>query len=236
MRTIYWFTSFWIHTFYTTLFIPRVNKLIKQGLLEEKRQLVHRVAQSWAKGAIDRTGSRIEIEGLENIPKEGAVLFTSNHQGNFDIPILLAHLPKPIGFVAKIELTKLPIVSKWMALMECVFIDRKDMRQSLRAITKSIDILKSGQSMVIFPEGTRSKSSEMDAFKPGSLKMATKAGVPIVPITINGSYKLLEANNNRIAPGVVKIIISPPIEATAVDKSTDLTALTFNIIKSHLHQ
>ncbi len=234
MRTLIWFASFWVTTLYKSFHILKIKSLMKKGLIVEKRNYAYKIAQQWAKNLIFLTGSKVKIIGLENIPTHGAVLFASNHQGNFDIPLLLSNLPCPVGFVAKIELKKLPIVSTWMKLLECVFIDRKDIRQSLRTISEATEILKSGQSMVIFPEGTRSKSHEMDAFKPGSLKLATKAGVPVIPVTISGSYKIMESNNNKIKPAHVKIIISKPINPTELDKSTDLTVTVFNSIKENL--
>lgn len=234
MRTIIWFTFFWLNTFYTLFFIPKAKSLMKKGLIKEKRIYINEVASGWAKNLVSLTGSSFEVIGLENIPMDRTVLFASNHQGNFDIPILLANIPKSISFVAKQELRKLPMVSTWMELMECIFIDRKDLRQSLRAISEAIEILKSGQSMVIFPEGTRSKGKEMEPFKPGSLKLASRAAVPIIPVTIVGSYKILEANNNRVKPAKVKIIFSPAIETADCEKSTDLTVMVHEIIKDNL--
>ncbi|WP_243136952.1 lysophospholipid acyltransferase family protein [Alkaliphilus serpentinus] len=235
MRTIIWFVYFWLHLIYVSIYIPSVKRLMKKGAIDERRRLVQKIAYNWSRKLIGLTGSTIEVEGLENIPR-GPVLFASNHQGNFDIPLLLANIPKPVAFVAKIELKKLPLVSSWMEYMECVFIDRKDMRQSLRTIGSAIEILKSGQSMVIFPEGTRSKSSEIQPFKPGSLKMAARAGVKIVPVTIIDSYKIMEANNNKIKPAKVKIIFSNPIETEDLDKATDLTVKTFQVIKENLQK
>ncbi|SCY01604.1 lysophospholipid acyltransferase family protein [Alkaliphilus peptidifermentans] len=233
MRTILWFIYFWIYTLGTAFSIPRVKYFIKKDEIQKKRDFTQNLAHNWAKKLVLLTGSNVEVLGLENIP-DGPVLFVSNHQGNFDIPILLSSLPKSISFVAKIELKKLPIINRWMEFLECVFIDRKDLRQSLRAITKAIEVLKSGQSMVIFPEGTRSKGSQLQPFKPGSLKMATKANVPIIPVTIKGSYKIMEANNNKITPAKVQVIISEPIYVDNIEKSTDLTVLTYKIIKNNL--
>ncbi|WP_026476104.1 lysophospholipid acyltransferase family protein [Alkaliphilus transvaalensis] len=236
MRTILWFISFGIYTLYTTIHLPKINRFIKAGKIKEKRLYANRIAKKWAKFLISLTGSKVEVVGLENIPTDRNILFVSNHQGNFDIPLLLAYLPNPIGFVAKIELKKIPIVSTWMKLMDCVFMDRKDMRQSLRTISEATEMIKSGHSMVIFPEGTRSKNHEISPFKPGSLRMATKADALIVPITISGSYKIFEGNGNRIKPASVRIIVSPPVEPKDIDKSSDLTVTVFNIIKDHLDQ
>ncbi|MGB2991612.1 MAG: lysophospholipid acyltransferase family protein, partial [Paenisporosarcina sp.] len=103
-----------------------------------------------------RTKSTFKVEGLELIPEE-TVLFVSNHEGNFDIPSLIAHIPKPFAFMSKVEVKKLPIIKDWMVAMNCVFIDRTNRRSSMRSITDMVSTLKAGHSMIIFPEGTRSK-------------------------------------------------------------------------------
>jgi len=156
------------------------------------------------------------MTGIEKVPT-GAVLFVSNHQSLFDIPIFFSTLNKQMGFVAKSDLERLPIFNKWIALIKSVFIDREDPRQSLKAIQQGISLLKDGYSLVIFPEGTRSKCDEMSDFKKGSLRLAIKSEVPIVPITISGSYKLFELNK-RVASGKVDFIIHDPIKTQGLSK------------------
>ncbi len=95
------------------------------------------------------TGSTVDVKGLENIP-DRHVLFVSNHQSNFDIPLLMGYVPKFKGFVAKIELEKVPVISWWMKKMNCLFLDRNDMRQSLKVIIQGIGLLKAGHTMVVF--------------------------------------------------------------------------------------
>ncbi|MEA4826022.1 MAG: lysophospholipid acyltransferase family protein, partial [Clostridium sp.] len=112
---------------------------------------------------------------------------------------------------AKKEMAKIPLISRWMRNIRCVFIDRKNVRESLKAINEGANNLKNGYSMVIFPEGTRSKSHNIGEFKKGSLKMATKAKVPIVPITIDGSYKIFEEHNGWLRKGEIKLTIEKPI-------------------------
>jgi len=233
MRTIYWFISFWIHLLGMLRFVPKVNRF-SEDQREEKRRFVHGIAQGWALGCVKRTGSQVKVFGLDHVPTDRPVLFVGNHQGNFDIPIALAYLPKTLGFISKVEIQKLPLVNRWMERLECVFLDRNDLRQSLKAMNKAAEILKSGQSMVIFPEGTRSKGPQMGEFKPGSLKIAVKAGVPIVPFTVNGSYRMMESNGNRIRPAEVSLIISPPIEPVAGDKTVDLVSLVQEAIEKNL--
>ena len=210
-RTILWFIKFWLYQIYAFKFWLIISKMEKKGYIKESEAFLHENIMVWAKAMVENTGSMIKLTGAENIPAEGAVLFASNHQANFDIPILLGYLNKPKGFVAKVELEKLPLVNRWMKKMRCVFLDRKDTRKSMKAINEAIEIMKSGHSMIIFPEGTRSKSSRIGEFKKGSLKMAIKANVPVVPVTINGSYKIMGAKGIIITPSEVEVIVGRPV-------------------------
>lgn len=223
--------------FVTIIAIPKIHRLEKLGRIKEKREYADRVSKHWCEIIISATGSTVEVIGLDNIPKDGPVLFVSNHQSYFDIPMLLYYLPKTMGFLSKIEIKKWPVIGKWLLCLEGVYIDRDDIRQSLTAIKKTTETLESGQSIVIFPEGTRSKSNEMNPFKPGSLKPAQRANVPIVPITIENTYKIFEANNDRnLKPANVRITISPAIDVNSLAKETtgDLSVKVFETIKSHL--
>ncbi|MUK88363.1 1-acylglycerol-3-phosphate O-acyltransferase [Ornithinibacillus sp. L9] len=159
---------------------------------------------------IKRTGTTVHVNGKEKLLDE-PVLYVANHQGLFDILAFLGHLGKPVGFVAKKEINKLPIIRKWMELLYCVFIDRNDRRQSMKAINQGIENLKAGHSLVIFPEGTRSRGSILNEFKSGSLRLATKANVPIIPVSIDGTYKMLEEGNGRIQASEIKMTINDPI-------------------------
>jgi|GEM_PF-424182 len=159
---------------------------------------------------INKTNSDVHVTGREKLP-DGPVLVVANHQGLFDILALLGHLGKPIGFIAKKEINKLPVVSSWMELLHCVFIDRGDRRQSVKAINQGIANLKEGHSIVIFPEGTRGKGNKLNTFKSGSLRLATKANVPIVPVAIDGTHQLLEEGNGMVGTSTITLTINDPI-------------------------
>lgn len=220
MRTIYWFVSFFVTLFGTLPKLSHAKKLGKAGKTEEMEAYVHKASTKWMRGNIKRSGAKIIVKGEENLPQEGAVVFISNHQGNFDIPILMGYINKHKGFISKIEVKKIPIIAKWMELLHCVFIDRSTLKGSAGAIIKGIEVVKSGHSLVIFPEGTRSKGNQLGEFKAPSFKLATKAGAPIIPITINGSYKIMEANNNHIKPAEVILTIHPAIPTKGLDKES----------------
>lgn len=218
MRTIYWYLSF-VFTLIGT--IPKLNKvkrLEQQGKLEERDAYVYEASTKWMRDNIRRSGTTVEVIGSENLPKDEAVVFISNHQGNFDIPLLMGYIDKPFGFISKIEAKKIPIVVKWMELIHCIFMDRSTLKGSAGAIIDGIKTIKAGHSLVIFPEGHRSKGGPVAEFKAPSFKLATKPGVPIVPLTIDGTYKVMEANNNRIKPAHIKLTIHPPVPTAGLSK------------------
>lgn len=196
---------------YLPISIPKLNKIRSQKDLisvEQYDQLVHEVPQKWAEGILKRTKSEFTVEGLENLPN-GAVLFISNHEGNFDIPTLLAHIPKPFGFISKIEVKKIPLIPKWMEEMNCVFLDRTNRKSSYRSIQDTVSQLQNGHSILMFPEGTRSKGQGIGSFKSGFVRIAKDSNVPIVPIAIRGTSDIMEKNNNKIRPAHVHISILP---------------------------
>lgn len=189
------------------------------GLINKKAQynFLHNSTARWGRHMVMLSGSTINLIGEEKLP-EGNVLYVGNHQSYYDIPMLLGHLPKYKAFVAKIELAKAPLLSLWMKTMGCLFLDRGNMKQSLKVILHGIEQLKSGETLVIFPEGTRSKSYKMADFKKGSLKLGIKANVPIVPFTIDGSFKMFEGPGNKITKDTVNIIIHDPIYPADLSK------------------
>ena len=210
-KTVFFYLAFVFSLIVTGLILPIWHIIGFLGLPKLQGRLTHYTSCFWARFLIAAAGVHVTVNGMENVPPEGAVLFISNHQGSFDIPVLLGYINKPKGFLAKIELKKLPVVHSWMIKMGCSFIDRSDLRQSIRAMQKCVDVLKSGQSMVVFPEGTRSREPGMGEFKKGSLRLAEKADVPIIPVSIQGTCHLMEKNNNRIRAGNVVVNIAAPI-------------------------
>lgn len=224
MRSFYWYVSFIFTLIGTLPKLSKVKRLEKAGKLEERDAYIHAASTKWMLDNIRRSGTTVEVIGAENLPQEGPVVFISNHQGNFDIPLLMAYINMPKGFISKIEAKKIPIVVKWMELIHCVFMDRSTLKGSAGAIIEGIKTLKAGHSLVIFPEGTRSRGDLMGEFKHASFKLATKPGVPIVPITIDGSYKIMEQNHNHIKPAHVKLTIHPLVPTQGLSKD-ELAAL-----------
>ena len=236
-RTIIWFIWFWLSLLISIPFSMRVKYLLKKNKVSEAEKLIYTCTSFWAKSLLKLAGVKVELHGIENIPKDRNVLFVGNHQGNFDIPIYISQIPELIGFISKIEIEKVPFVRTWMRYMHCVFMDRSNIRKSGEAIIKGINNLKDGKNIVIFPEGTRSKGDKLGEFKAGSFKLATKSKCPIVPITMNGSYKIMEANSKfKITPANIQFFIHPLIEVADLSKEeiNELPKRVEEIISSKL--
>jgi 1-acyl-sn-glycerol-3-phosphate acyltransferase len=195
------------------------------------KEMGRQFVKSWAEFSIKIIKINLEVIGKEKIPETNC-LFISNHQGYADIPILLSSVDKNLGFVAKKEMEKIPVLSTWMKLINCVFMDRSTPREGIKSINKAIDLLKSGNSLVIFPEGTRSKSDMVSEFKKGSMKLATKSGVAVVPVTIIDSYKAYEDGGFKKDKVNVKLIFNDPIYVDKLSKEeqANLSVITQNII------
>lgn len=157
------------------------------------------------------SGVRRTVIGRENIPKEEAVLYISNHRSYFDVPIAYTSVPTLTGFMSKKELGKIPFLSTWMRFLQCLFLDRDDIKQGLKTILKGIDQVKAGYSVFISPEGTRNHEKEMLPFKEGSFKIAEKTGCAIIPVAITNSDEAFENHSPWIRAAHVIIEYGKPI-------------------------
>lgn len=219
LRTIWWAMAFIGGLLVRIPKMLRAQHLKKNGDAAGAYALAQSEVSSWALLLLRIAGVRVTVTGKENIPTDRAVVFTPNHQGDYDIPLMLTQLDTLHPIVAKIETLKIPLVRTWMRMFDCVFLDRKDPRKAVLAIREAEEILRGGRSVVIFPEGTRSRGDNMGEFKSGAFKMAFAAKAPIVPIAIDGSYRIMEANHNLMKPGEVKITILPPVETAGLDRA-----------------
>lgn len=233
LRTIFWFLMFFIYLILTIPFSIAYRLKGRKGV-EAQEEYLLKITTFWAKHMIKLTGSTVSVTGEENIP-DGPVLVVSNHQGNFDVPSLIGYVPKLKGFISKTEVEHFPIISTWMKRLHCVYLDRGNLRQNIKVIKQGVEILKEGHSMIVFPEGTRAKCSKMGPFKKGSLRLATKSGVPILPVTLDGTYRLME-QKKRIRKDHIDITIHPPVDVANYDKELhgDLTQYIHDIIESAL--
>lgn len=163
-------------------------------------------------------GTKITTIGLENVPKDRAVLYVGNHRSYFDIILLATLAPGNISFLAKKEMLRYPLLCHWMMLIDSTFLDRDDIKQGLKVILKNIELLKEGVSVSVFPEGTRNKTDQLLLpFHDGSFKMASKSGCPIVIVTYNNTRNIFEAHMPRVEKQHVIMEFSEPIYMSELD-------------------
>ena len=218
IKTILWFTYFWLYLIFALPKLKRAQRLNAAGELEARDRIVEPTIQRWARSLLRLAGVTVEVSGLENIPDE-PVVFVPNHQSYFDIPVLLAWLDRPHPLIAKQEIRRIPLIRSWMELLDCVFIDRDNARQSVAALGEATrNMTRRSRSFIIFPEGTRSRGDTVGEFKNGGFRAALKAGVPVVPVVIDGSYRAMEAHNMRIHSAAVKLRVLEPVPTKGLSR------------------
>jgi 1-acyl-sn-glycerol-3-phosphate acyltransferase len=197
------------------LFFPAVFINLLAGRNQSDRY-INRVGTLYARHLFFMFSVKVNIVGLERLPETDNICFVSNHQGLADIPLIVGFVPKTVGFIAKKELGRIPILNVWMKAMGCILINRSNIRQSLTVIERGRRQIEKGHPMVIFPEGTRSRSVRMGRFKPGAFKLVSGTDALVVPITINGTYQVLEATG-KITPTTIDLTIHPAIEVSKLN-------------------
>jgi len=181
-------------------------------------------------------GIKKTVLGLENVPKNESVLYVSNHRSYFDILVGYTTVPTLTGFVAKKEMSKIPFISLWMRYINCLFLDRDNIREGLKTILEGIELMHKGYSIFISPEGTRNQLKEMLPFKEGSLKMAEKTGCAIIPVSMNNTDNIFENHKPWVRKAHVIIEFGKPIYPKDLDKENRkfIGAYVQNIIKETL--
>jgi len=164
------------------------------------------------------SGVKRTVIGLENVPKDEAVLYVANHRSYYDIPVAYLSVRSLTGFVAKKEIAKIPFLSTWMRNITCLFLDRDNIREGLKTILQGIEQINKGYSVFIAPEGTRNQGKEMLPFKEGSLKMAEKTGCAIIPVSITNTEAVFENHVPWVRKAHVIIEFGNPIYVAKLDK------------------
>lgn len=181
-------------------------------------------------------GVRTTLLGAEHLPEDGSALFVLNHRSQFDVLLTYTQMRRPAGFIAKKELGRIPLLNVWMRNLYCLFLDRRNPKEGARSISTAITYMNQGISILICPEGTRSKTAQMLPFKEGSFKIAIKSKRPIIPVALSNTSAIFEDQFPRIRKAHVVIEFGAPIDPASFTKEEQkqLGALTQQRIQEML--
>jgi 1-acyl-sn-glycerol-3-phosphate acyltransferase len=209
--------------------------LIVWTLISGDVQLMYDVFISAVRVALKIAGVRVRAEGLENIPA-GTCVFASNHCSNLDPLAIVPKIPKRIALLAKTDVFKIPILAKAFRQGGVVPVDRSNREAAAESVDEAVDSLKKGLSFVIFAEGTRSRDGRLQPFKRGAFVMAIRAGVPVVPVSLAGTQKLLRKGDWKLYPGEVTVVFAPAIDSTryAIEQRQQLLEATYAAVAANL--
>ncbi len=178
---------------------------------------IHKVASLWAKILLILSNTKVKVIGAENLLRGKPQILMANHQSDFDILISLAYIPIQFRWIAKKELFAIPVFGAAMRSAGYIEIDRSNHEKAMQSIDEAALRIRGGKSIMTFPEGTRSRDGEIKSFKQGSFHLAIKSGVPIVPVSIIGSGRIMPKRSLRIKPGQIKMVIGKPMDVTHYD-------------------
>ena len=181
-------------------------------ILRRDAASVQGLAAWWASSICRASGVKVSVSGREHLNSEKPYIFAANHQSQFDILVLQGFLGIDFRWLAKKELFAVPIWGPAMRRAGYIPIDRSHGRQAIKSLDEAAQKIAAGTSVIIFPEGTRSRDGKLHEFKAGAMMLAIKSGVAIVPVAILGTYETLPKGRLLIRPGTVEIRVGSPIE------------------------
>jgi 1-acyl-sn-glycerol-3-phosphate acyltransferase len=181
-------------------------------------------ARIWAPGLMAGAGARLQVEGATTIDWSQPCVLVANHQSVIDACALFRAAPVPLRFVLKQEMTQMPFVGWYARQMGMLFIERGNSRSSPQRLRDAVAVVRQGATLCAFPEGTRSRDGNVGTFKGGLFQVAIEAGVPVVPVAIEGSGAVLPSGGFRVRPGTIRVHFGAPLPTTGL-KSTDRNAL-----------
>jgi 1-acyl-sn-glycerol-3-phosphate acyltransferase len=187
----------------------------------------------WGPAGLRLAGATLDVRRAP-APPAGPVIFASNHESVLDIWVIFTLLQRSFRFIAKQELFDLPVFGWYMRVGGHIPVDRSNHQRAVASLAKAGDTVRAGTSIVVFPEGTRSRDGRVQAFKKGSFVVAKQAGVPIVPIAISGSGAVTPSHRIEVHPGIIRVAAGDPVDPAAFpDKEALLAEVRRRILELH---
>lgn len=214
--------------------LDTIKMLIQLALFGSKG--FRRTAKVWADKVLWIIGVQIETKGLENVNRSESYIFAANHSSLMDIPVLQSTIPVDFRIIYKKELEKVPIWGYGLKKSPYIGIIREDPREAMKSVEEAIESIKAGDSVLIYPEGTRSPDGELQEFKRGAFMMASRSGKPIIPVAIVGSNKILPNKKLELNSGKVRLVFGKPIfmEVNSREDERKLMEKVYEALKNML--
>src|SRR5262249_38104110 len=190
-----------------------------------KHDLVYPWASFGARNWLRLSGARVRVTGMELLDPRQTYIFISNHRSYLDTATVFLHTGRRIGLLAKKELLKVPILGVGMGFVNVMAIDRSNRERAIETMNAAIARIRSGRSFAVFAEGTRARPGELLPFKKGAFYMALEAGVPIVPIALKNTDRLMGKGTGVAESGVIDMVILPPVDTSAKQYKEDINLL-----------
>jgi 1-acyl-sn-glycerol-3-phosphate acyltransferase len=206
------FRSFWVGLNLLIATITLSALTVLAAMVGHRGGIYQWTAKSWARWTLWASGTRVHIEGLENLKHDRPQIIASNHQSWYDVFAIAAILPKRFRFIAKEELRRIPLFGKAWSSAGHISINRQDRKRAIIALDEAGDLMRSDNStVVIFPEGTRSRTGELQPFKKGAFMLALRTGIEIVPAAVIGSRAILKKGDWRVRRGPIIVRFGEPV-------------------------
>lgn len=185
-------------------------------------KLFHALSRGWARTILMTCGVRVRVRGLEKIHAGQNYVYVSNHASMFDIPAILASIPDQIRIVYKKELEIIPIFGWGLKWGSYIGIDRGRGPEAMRSLEEAIGKIRNGASVLLYAEGTRTRDGKLQPFKRGAFNIAVKAGIPVVPLTINGTFPILPKGSIVVRPRPAELVLGDPIQVRGEGKEEEM--------------
>lgn len=191
--------------------VMAILEIIMLPVDRKRGRVFHALSRFWARAILLTCGIRLRVHGLDNIDRSKNYVYVSNHASMLDIPVIVAGIPAQIRIVYKKELEVIPFFGWGLKWGSYIGIDRGRGTEAMKSLEEAIERIRHGASVLLYAEGTRTLDGKLQPFKRGAFNLAAKAGVPVVPLIVNGSYHLLPKHSMRVQPGTVDLVLEKPI-------------------------
>ena len=213
----WWRTVFWLIPA-ISLYTVVLGALSLGSMLADRRgRMAHRCARAWARLILATTGVRTSARGVERVDRGVSYVFVSNHQSIYDVPVLFAALPLQLRIIAKASLGRFPVLGWHLRWTGHLLVDRA--RAGAGALKQVARMMRRGHSLIVFPEGTRSADGRVGRFRRGLFLLAIDAGLPVVPVAVAGTRRVMCKGRLTTRPGDVTLVVHPPVPTDGLSRA-----------------